>query len=142
MDDIYKPGQEVDLVILRETDLGFVAKINGQHEGLLYHDEIFRELWIGDEITGYINRLRPDGTIDLLLRSFGNFGAEELGDEILEILEENNGFVPVNTKSSAEEIYKVFGVSRKKFKMALGGLYKKRLVQFTDKGTELIKKAK
>lgn len=139
MDSIYTPGERVNLTILRETDLGFVAEINGLHEGLLYHDEIFKDLEVNQQITGYIKKLRPNEEIDLLLESFGHLGAEELGEHILEVLKQREGFIPVNAKSPAEEIYNLFGVSRKKFKMALGSLYKKRLVTFTETGTELVK---
>ena len=138
MDTIYKPGEKVELVILRETDLGFVAEINGLDEGLLYHDEIFERLELDQALPGYIKKVREDGNIDLSLQNFGNLGAEELGDQILEALKQGNGSIPVNAKSPAEEIYSLFCVSRKKFKMALGGLYKKRLVKFTDAGTELL----
>ncbi len=138
MDSIYKPGEKVDLVILRETDLGFVAEINGIDEGLLYHDEIFKVLELDESLPGYIKKIRPDGGIDLLLQSFGSFGSKELGGQILEALKQSKGFIPVNAKSPAEEIYDLFGVSRKKFKMALGSLYKKRLIKFTDTGTELL----
>jgi uncharacterized protein len=134
----YKPGQKVELIIIRETDLGFVAQINGIDQGLLYHNEVFEHLKPEQVIPGYIKTVRPDGGIDLLLQPFGHQGAEELGEQILAALEENDGFIPVNDKSPAEAIYESFGVSRKKFKMALGGLYKKRLIQFTTTGTELV----
>lgn len=138
MDSIYKAGQKVDLVIIRETELGFVAEINGLDEGLLYHSEVFEILEPGQTLPGYIKKISPQGVIDLILRPLGYAGSDELGKQILEVLRERKGYLPVNAKSPAEEIYNLFGVSRKKFKMALGGLYKKRLVRFTDQGTELL----
>lgn len=138
MDSIYTAGEKVDLIILRETELGFVAMINGKHEGLLYHDEIFKQIEIDEEVTGYIKKVRYDKEIDLLLESFGHLGAEELGNHILEVLKQRKGFLPINAKSPAEDVYNLFGVSRKKFKIALGYLYKKRLVDFTEDGTELL----
>jgi predicted RNA-binding protein (virulence factor B family) len=135
---MYERGQKVDLVILRETELGFVASVNGVDEGLLYHNEVFTRLQPDQEIAGYIKQVRPDGSIDLLLQPFGNMGAGALGDKILEALKLHNGYMRINASSPAEEIHYHFGVSRKKFKMALGGLYKKRLVRFTDDGTELV----
>jgi predicted RNA-binding protein (virulence factor B family) len=135
----YRIGQQVDLVILRETDLGFVAKINGVDEGLLYFSEIFERLDLGQELPGYVKKIRPDGSIDIYLHPLKHEGAQELGEFILERLNENDGFLPVNSKSKAELIYDQFGVSRNKFKMALGGLYKRRLVTFTDTGTQLVK---
>ncbi len=139
MNPNYKIGEKVALEILRETDLGFVAQINGADEGLLYFSEIFELLEPGQEVWGYIKKIRPDGAIDLNLQPLQNSGAEELGDIILAALHENDGYIPVNAKSQADAIHDFFGVSRNKFKMALGGLYKKRLVTFTDEGTHLVK---
>lgn len=136
----YEAGQRVDLIILRKTDLGFVASIDGEDEGLLYFNEIFERLIPGQELPGYIKKLREDGGIDLLLQPFGNLGAEELGERILHALKVLNGVLPVNADSPAEKVYDFFGVSKKKFKMALGGLYKRRLIRITDEGVELIKK--
>lgn len=139
-EEIYKPGQKVDLTVLRETDLGFVAKINGTHEGLLYHDEIFEQLDPGQTLPGYIKKIREDGAIDLLLQPFGNFGADELGARILEVIDDMGGTLPLNDKSPAEEVYRIFGVSKKKYKIAIGGLYKKRIIKVTDAGIELVNK--
>lgn len=134
----YKPGQKVDLIILRETPLGFVAKINGSDdEGLLYRNETFEDLRRGDELPGYINRVRENGQIDLLLQ-YGTFGSEDLGERIIEELKRNKGFLPLNSDSPADDIYSKFAVSKKKFKIAIGGLYKKRLIQITDDGIKLV----
>lgn len=138
MENSYKVGQKVDLVILRRTKLGYMAKINQTDEGLIYHNEIFKPLAIGQGITGYIRKVREDGAIDLMLEQIGNLGADDIGARILQALEQGEGYIPVNSKSPSEEIYNLFGISRNKFKIALGRLYKKRLITFTDKGTEII----
>lgn len=138
MDSKYKIGQKVDLIIARETQLGFLAIINGVDEGLLYFNEIFENLRRNQRLPGYIKKIRPDGTIDLILHPIKNRGAEELGDRILDFLDEHKGYMPLNAKSKAELIYDAFGVSRNKFKIALGALYKKRLITFTDEGTNLV----
>jgi hypothetical protein len=104
----------------------------------LYHNEIFEILEPRQQVAGYIKKVRPDGGIDLLLQNFGNLGSQELSEHILEALKSHQGFLPINAKSPAEQIYDMFGVSRKKFKMALGLLYKKRLVTFTEDGTKLV----
>ncbi|MEK6775073.1 MAG: hypothetical protein AABY64_14125 [Bdellovibrionota bacterium] len=134
----YEPGQKVNLLILRKTDLGFVAKINETDEGLLYHDEIFELLEPGQSLPGYIKKVRPDGGIDLLLQAFGNFGAAELGKWILEILARNGGFLPITAKTPPEKIYELFGISKKKYKIALGGLYKMHKVTVDDDGVRLV----
>ena len=140
MEQKYKPGQKVDLIILRETDLGYVAQINQEDEGLLYHNEVFQKLDPQQPIPGYIKAIREDNSIDLLLQPFGNQGADELGVRIVMALEANNGFLPINDKASAEIVYDYFGVSKKKYKMAIGNLYKKRIILITDDGLKLVKK--
>lgn len=134
---IYKIGQQVDLEIQRETPLGFVARINGKDEGLLYHSEIFEKLKKGDRLPGFIRTLREDGQIDLILQAIGHHSNDQIGVRILEALEDGEGKLAINSKTSAEEIYQLFGVSKKKFKMALGGLYKQRLVKISDEFIEL-----
>lgn len=133
----YKDGQKVDLIILRETDLGFVAKINGIDEGLIYHNEVFEHLERGQALPGFIKKVREDGNIDLFLQPLGYSGTQDLSERMLDVLEENNGFLAVNDKTPAEKIYNLFGVSKKKYKMALGNLYKKRLVTITEQGISL-----
>lgn len=139
MSNQYVPGQKVELLILRETDLGFVAKINQKDEGLLYHDEIFEHLEKGQALPGFIKKVREDGAIDLLLQPFGNFGAQEIGERILACLKDNRGFLEITDKTSPEKIYELFGVSKKKFKIALGNLYKNRIVEITDKGIQRLR---
>lgn len=136
----YKVGQHVDLEIVRETPLGFVASINSKDEGLLYHNEVFEKLQKGDRLPGFIRNLREDGGIDLILTAIGHHSNEQIGVRILEVLEDSNGKLAINSKTSAEEIYRLFGVSKKKYKMALGGLYKQRLVKISDECIELARR--
>ncbi|MES2963573.1 MAG: S1-like domain-containing RNA-binding protein [Bdellovibrionota bacterium] len=130
-------GQKVDLVIWSQTDLGYKAIVNGTHWGVIYSDEVFQPLKYGQRITGWIKKVREDRKLDLLLRDPANVGhkaAEEIGPLILEQLEKEKGFLPINDKTPAEEIYRRFGVSKKKFKIALGGLYKRRLIVIEENG--------
>lgn len=140
MSEDYQIGQKVDLIIIRETPLGFIAKVNAVREGLLYHNEIFEHLEPGDQLPGYIKFIREDGGLDLIIQPLGHHGALEIGSYILEALNKNQGFLAINNTTSAEEIYSLFGVSKKKYKMALGGLYKKRIIKITDEGIYLINK--
>lgn len=133
----YKVGQQVELEVLRETPLGFVATINGKDEGLLYHNEIFEKLKPGLQIPGYIRALREDGGIDLIIQALGSHSSDQIGVRILEVLENAKGRLEINSKTSVEDIYRLFGVSKKKYKMALGGLYKRRLIKITDDAIEL-----
>lgn len=134
---LYKPEQKVDLLIIGETDLGFKAIINGHCLGILYKNEVFHDLRYSDQIAGYIKKIRPDGKIDLILQPFGSKGAADLGQQILDLLKEKNGFLPLTDKSPPEKIYELFGVSKKKYKMALGDIYKKKLVRIEPDGIYL-----
>jgi predicted RNA-binding protein (virulence factor B family) len=134
----YDIGQKVNLEIQRETDLGFVALVNSVDEGLLYHSEVFEILDPGQNLPGYVKKIREDGKLDLILQPFGNLGSNDLGQEILQILKEHNGFLPVTDKTPPEKIYELFRVSKKKFKMALGALYKKRCIAINEEGIRLI----
>lgn len=131
----YEVGQAVDLLIYNRTDLGFKAIINGDHAGMLYHNEVFQPLKIGQKLRGFIRNIRAeDGKIDLSLQKTGHQGAEDVGPKILEQLQKNNGFLALTEKTPPEKIYDLFGVSKKKYKIALGGLYKQRLITIDDDG--------
>ncbi|WP_413560900.1 S1 RNA-binding domain-containing protein [Bdellovibrio sp. HCB209] len=135
----YKEGQQVDLFIAAETDMGFKAIINGKHWGMIYANEIFDRIVHGQKLKGYIRKVREDGKIDLSLQKSGHQSSEDIGPLILERLREEGGFLPINDKTSAELIYEMFGVSKKKYKMALGDLYKKRVLTVKDDGIYLNK---
>lgn len=135
----YKEGQEVEALIAAETDLGFKAIINNRHWGVLYHNEVFQPLKYGQKIKAYVKKLREDGKIDLILQQAGHKAAQtDIGPRILEELKKQGGFLPLNDKTSAETIYELFGVSKKKYKIALGGLYKKRLITIEENGIRLV----
>ncbi len=138
IDDL-EEGQSVQLLIYGKTDLGFKAIINKSHVGVLYYDEVFQPLQYGQSIMGFIKKIRADKKIDLSLQRTGHKAGDDIAPRILELLQDNNGFLKINDKTSPEEIYKLFGASKKKFKIALGGLYKKRAIKVTDEGIELVK---
>ena len=136
----YEEGQEVNLMIAAETDLGYKAIINRKHWGILYHSEIFKPLHYGQQMKGFIKKTREDGKIDLILQQAGHKAAQDdIGPRILAKLQGEGGFLPINDKTSAETIYELFGVSKKKYKIALGGLYKKRLITVDEDGIRLAK---
>ncbi len=136
----YKEGQQVELLIYARTSLGFKAIINNAHWGTLYTNEVFQPLHLGQKTTGYIKKVREDNLIDLILHKPGYAKVTTLTDRILNMLEENNGFIEVSDKSTPQLIYDMFGESKSTFKNAVGALYKKRLIQFKNGGIELCKK--
>ncbi len=132
------PGQQVDILIYAFTDLGFKALINQEFAGLLYKNEVFQPLKYAESLKAYVKEVRPDGKVDLVLQPFGNKGADDLGLKIIEALEDAGGTLAITDKTDAEVIYKMFGVSKKKFKIALGAIYKKRLITVDEKGIKLV----
>lgn len=134
----FQPGDEVDLTLWRTTDLGYLAIINNTHEGMLYANEVFEELDYGQKLKGYISKVREDGKIDLLLTKPGYEKIDELSERLLEILHENNGYLDLNDKSPAEEIYLICGMSKKNFKKSAGALFKKRIINIEDRGIRLV----
>ncbi len=136
----FLPEQAVDLIIYDETELGYKAVINQKATGILYKNEVFEKLYYGQKIKGFIKKQRDDGKIDLILRAAGHKATEDIAVKILEFLEDNNGFYALNDKTPSEKIHELFGVSKKKFKIALGGLYKQRLIKVSDEGVTIVKK--
>lgn len=128
----------VDLVVFRKSELGYVVIINKKHLGLLHNSDVFKKLNAGDKLQGFIKKIREDKKIDV---GVGKIGYEKVNDEtdiILNLLKKNNAFLPYNDKSTPEDIYNVFGMSKKVFKMTTGALYKQRKISFEDGGIKMI----
>jgi hypothetical protein len=134
----YEVGQRVELLIARDTELGYTAIINDAHWGFLYHNEIFEDIRIGKKVRGYIQKIRDDGKIDLSLTATGYEKVAGIAEAILNQLASNNGFLPITAKTSPQELSNRFGVSKKNYKKALGALYKKRLLSIDPDGIRLI----
>ena len=134
----YEPGDEVQLLIAEETDLGFKAIVNNEHWGMLYKNQIYQPLSPGQKITGYVNKVRDDEKIDLLLEKPGYEKVDAISQKILDELKQNRGFMAVSDNTSPEMINAMFGISKKNFKKAIGSLYKKRLITFNSDGIKLI----
>jgi len=129
-------GQEVDLLIAEQTELGFKAVINHQFWGLLYSNELYRRIRRGQKTVGFVQRIRDDGKIDLSLNrpGFSESKIQPIIDAIEAKLRENEGFFALNDKSPPPTIYAEFGVSKKIFKQAVGALYKARKITIEPGG--------
>ncbi len=137
----YKEGQQVELVIKTMTDLGYKVIVDGKYWGVIYYNEVFQELEKNQEVIGFIKHIRADGKLDLTLYKTGNKDAKDIGQVIIDDLEHAGGFLPIDSKTPAEDIYDRYGVSKKKFKIALGGLYKNQLIEIKEDGIYLNNKA-
>lgn len=132
--------EQVDLLIVNFSALGYKAVINGTHLGLLYKDEIFQSLRPGDRIKGFIKAIRDDRKIDLSLQRQNQQAREELTDRILAFLKANNGTSTLTDYSPPDAIYKQYGVSKGNYKKALGALYKQRLISMAKDEIKLLAK--
>ena len=134
----HKPGQEVSLLIFAQTELGYKAAIGSTYQGLLFNNEIYQPIKIGDSVKGYIKNIRPDKKIDLTLQLPSEKTRGELANRILAYIKEQGGSANITDKSSPEEIYAVFSVSKKAYKKALGALYKRRLIAIEKNQISLV----
>jgi len=133
--------QKVSLLIYQRTDLGLKAVIDQRAIGLLYKDEIFQSVRIGETHTGYVKRIRDDGRIDLSMQLPSRSQHDALTERIVEWLEKNNGVGNLTDKSPPEAIYATLQVSKKNFKKALGSLYRERRVRLETDCVVLIESA-
>ena len=136
----YQPNEEVDLLIVQRTDLGYKAIVNNRHFGMLYHNQLCRPLEKGERMKGYIKEVRPDGKIDLLPDPAGYEKIDPLAQRILEVLTGNNGYLPLSDKSDADEIARYFGCSKKSYKKAIGALFREREIEIMTDGISLVRR--
>ncbi|MCR9248926.1 MAG: S1-like domain-containing RNA-binding protein [bacterium] len=131
-------GEEVELLIMGKSDIGYNVIINDRHKGLIYDSEIFEDIRVGDKLPGYIKKIRTDEKIDVSLQPIGYEKFNDVNVQLLyDALIDNNGSLELNDKSSPESIYEVLGISKKAFKKALGALYKDRKVEIKESGISL-----
>lgn len=135
-----KELEEVDLIVFRKTDLGYVMIINKQHTGLLHANEVYQKIAIGDKLKGFVKKIYETNKIDVVLGKHGYQRVEDEVEKVLRLLQENKGVLPFSDKSEPTAIYNFFGMSKKTFKMVTGNLYKQKKLSFTEKGIELLEK--
>ncbi len=133
-----KQGEEVDLLVYNETDLGFTCVINGAHKGLIYHNDVFTDLAVGDQVKGYIKLIRENNLIDLSLQNIGFKHVLSSTEKIMEYLNTHNGYLELTDKSSPDLIERKFDMSKSTFKKSIGILYRQRKVTLHDDGVRLV----
>jgi predicted RNA-binding protein (virulence factor B family) len=136
----YEEGDEVEILITRRNDMGYQVLIGNDSLGMLYQNEIFEPVLSGDIRKAYIKKIRPDGKIDVSLQRQGYVNEiPQAGEQLLALLKKEDGFLPVNDKSSPEDIYSLLNMSKKNFKKTVGLLYKQKLITIEDSGIFLVK---
>ncbi|MFZ4057823.1 MAG: S1 RNA-binding domain-containing protein [Ferruginibacter sp.] len=140
-----KELDEVDLLVYRRTDIGYVCIINNIHTGVLHFNEIYRNISEGDYFKGFIKKVYPESLdkndrfrIDVAAGKSGYKRVEDEADKITRLLKENNGFLPFHDKSDPDAIYDFFGMSKKTFKMTTGNLFRQRKIRFEENGIRWI----
>ncbi|MDQ7067605.1 MAG: S1-like domain-containing RNA-binding protein [Sulfurimonas sp.] len=127
----------VQILVISKTPLGFKCIVDDKYEGLIYHNEIFETINIGDKKTAYVKSVRKDGNIDLTLRKAGTKKSGGSDEKVLALLKENKGIMPYNYKSDAQLIKDVFSLSKKEFKRTLTSLQDAGKIEVKDTGIYL-----
>lgn len=133
----YRAGEKVALIVYEQTDLGYLAIVDGAHRGLLYHTDLGVRLYYGQKLDGYVRQVRPDGKIDLAADPAGYARVAPLADRILAELHARGGRLPYDDSSSPEDIRTAFAASKKAFKQAIGALFKERRIVLLEHGISL-----
>lgn len=134
----YYHRQRVDLLVVQQTEMGYRVIVDNAHRGIIYHNEIYSDVNVGDRLTGFVKLVRPDGKIDVTLEKIEKMRVDDLSVRILDYLRSHGGAMPLGDKSDPKEIMRVLRCSKKDFKKALGQLYKQHLVSLQPEATTLL----
>ena len=134
-----RPKEQVDILVARRMEAGFRVVVNNRNWGMIYNNQIFTPVAVGDRLTAYVHRISEDGRIDLMLQQEGKDQTDSAATKLLELLRSHKGALPIGDKSSPEEIATLTGLSKKNFKRAAGALYKQHLITIGDTTTTLNK---
>ena len=129
----YYHRQKVDVLITQQLEIGYRVILDGKFWGMIYNNELYQQVNIGEHHIGFIKQVRDDGKIDVTLAKIEKMRIDDVADNILNYLQQNGGSMALNDKSSPEEILRTFNCSKKDFKKALGLLYKQHKVSLGDK---------
>jgi len=135
-----KVGDKVDLIVVRNTAIGFTVLVNEEFEGLLYKNELYQKISEGEKLVGFVKKIRDDEKLDISLQAVG-FKQTIVKNEIivLNALRQNDGFLALHDKSNPDDIKYQLGLSKKAFKSAVGGLFRQKLITISDEGIKLFK---
>lgn len=129
---------EVELIVSHPSEIGMNVIVNNIHTGLIFKDDIFKDLSIGDRLKGFVKKIRPDNKLDIVLGQIGYRNIEPNAETILHELEDNSGYLNLTDKSDPETIKQTLQMSKKNFKKAVGSLYKQKLIEIKDDGIYLV----
>ncbi|WP_345980055.1 S1-like domain-containing RNA-binding protein [Sulfurimonas sp. HSL3-2] len=127
----------VEILIYDETPLGYKCIVDNKYNGLVYRNEVFETVHVGDKRTGYVKNIRNDGNIDISIQKIGQERKDDSSTKVLELIKKNGGSMPYNYKSDSQLITDAFGMSKKAFKHSLTVLQEKNLIEVKDTGIYL-----
>ncbi|WP_418513746.1 S1 RNA-binding domain-containing protein [Corallibacter sp.] len=128
---------EVDIIVSHPSEIGMNVIVNKKHLGLIFKDEIFKDISIGDRLKGYVKKIRHDNKIDIVLGQIGYRNIEPNAELIMRELEDNSGYLNLTDKSDPDAIKEQLQMSKKSFKKAIGSLYKQKLIELKEDGIYL-----
>ena len=131
----YYHRQKIDVLITQQLEIGYRVIVDGKHWGMIYNNELYQQVNIGEHHMGFIKQVRDDGKIDVTLAKIEKMRIDDVAALILDYLQENGGTMTLNDKSTPDEILRTFNCSKKDFKKALGLLYKQHRVTLGDTTT-------
>ena len=129
--------QEVEIIVYEESPLGYKVVVDNLYDGMIFKNEVFEDISIGDKKKAIIKNVREDGKLDISLQKIGKARLDDSKDIVLEYLNEHKSMT-LTSKSSPEEIYELFGLSKKSFKASLTSLKEKGLISQDEDGIKLI----
>ena len=130
--------EEVDLIVSHPSEIGMNVIVNKKHLGLIYNDNIFQDISVGDRLKGVVKKIRPGNKLDIALGQVGYRNIEPNAELIMKELEDNSGYLNLNDKSNPEDIKRMLQMSKKSFKKAIGSLYKQKLIKIKPDGIYLL----
>jgi len=131
------PRQEVDLLVASESPIGYRVIINNRHWGMLYRNQLFRPIAVGDRTKGYVRKLTEDNRIDVSLQQEGFAQVKDSGGGVVQRARGSGGFLPLNDDSAPEEVNRLTQTSKKVFKRSLGMLLKRGAVTVDEQGIKI-----
>jgi predicted RNA-binding protein (virulence factor B family) len=134
------PGQSVDITVASESDIGWRVIVEGRHWGMLYKNQVYSKIRIGDTLKGFVRRITEDKRIDVAIQKQGFNEVKDAVGRVETLLAEHGGVLPIGDKSSPQEVARLTEMSKKVFKRALGMLLKRGEVTVSDTETKIIRK--
>lgn len=132
-----RPREEVEVLVASESPIGYRVIVNNRHWGMIYSNEIFRPVAVGDRLQGYVRRITEEKRIDISLQQTGYAQVKDSARTLLELLHENGGRLPLNDASDPAEVQRLTAMSKKTFKRSAGVLLKQGTIEMDEKGIRI-----